>query len=145
MIDDFAMAWSANKDRLKQYLMENLENDFGSYQSLVKVLFDQVINPYLKKEYLGECFNIYNTDRIHEINDSEYEGCLLYVIPLNNYFPSCDDYVLTYVEYGSCPICDTLQGIWELSDHYPPEKTVRDLMTLCLHLLQHCVKPFDFL
>ena len=141
MIQDFVQAWDANKDRLKEYIGEHLESGLGSYQSLVKALFEQVINPYLKDS--GK--TVYNLERIHEINDSKYQGCLLYVIPLDNYEPSSYDYVLTFAEYGSCPVCDTLEGIWEyyrIANN--PDETVRDLMNLCLHLLQHCKIPYSY-
>lgn len=48
MIQDFVQAWDANKDCLKKYIGEHLEAGLGSYQLLVKALFEQVINPYLK-------------------------------------------------------------------------------------------------
>lgn len=141
MIQEFIQAWDANKDRLKEYIGEHLATGLGSYQSLVKALFEQVVNPYLKDNEK----DVYNLECIHEINDSKYEGCLLYVIPLDNYEPSSYDYVLTFAEYGSCPVCDTLEGIWEyyrIANN--PDETVRDLMNLCLHLLQHCKIPYSY-
>ena len=63
MIQDFVQAWDANKDRLKEYIGEHLETGLGSYQLLVKALFEQVINPYLKDS--GK--TVYNLECIHEI------------------------------------------------------------------------------
>ena len=63
MIQDFVQAWDANKDRLKEYIGGHLETGLGSYQLLVKALFEQVINPYLKD--IGK--TVYNLECIHEI------------------------------------------------------------------------------
>ena len=75
---------------------------------------------------------------------SEYQGSLLYVIPKNHYQPLFSDYLLTYAEYGSCPLCDLLEGICESYDKEHPEETADSLMSLCLHLLQRCKIPYAF-
>lgn len=147
-------SWILKYNEVKDFIVKNkrnpskfipeergLRNWVRHQQKLVKALFEQVINPYLKDS--GK--TVYNLERIHEINDSKYQGCLLYVIPLDNYEPSSCDYVLTFAEYGSCPVCDTLEGIWEyyrIANN--PDETVRDLMNLCLHLLQHCKIPYSY-
>ena len=107
----------------------------------MKVLFEVVVNPYLKDNKKG----VYDTERIHEINDGDYQGSLLYVIPEQTYQPSCYNYVLTYAEYGSCGLCDELEGIWD--NNYMSgnrEETAESLLTLCLHLLQHCKIPYSY-
>lgn len=139
MIPEFVQAWDANKDKLKAAFIGG-EEEFGSYQALVKALLVYVVNPYLKE--IGK--DTYNTERIHEIDDGEYQGSLLYVIPKNHYQPLFSDYLLTYAEYGSCPLCDLLEGICESYDKEHPEETADSLMSLCLHLLQRCKIPYAF-
>jgi len=68
--------------------------------------------------------------RIHEIDDGDYQGTLLYVIGDTNYQPS--GYWYVKVSYGSCSGCDTLQAIFDM----PTEQQVKQYMTLALHVVQ---------
>jgi hypothetical protein len=51
--------------------------------------------------------------------------------------------LLTYVEYGSCSGCDTLQSIQDWSNELPTEQQVKDFMALCRHLVCNMVKPYN--
>lgn len=73
-------------------------------------------------------------ERIHEINDGDYQGTLLYVIAAKGYQPS--DYWFVKVSYGSCSGCDTLQAIHSYSDDPPTEDQIKQYMTLALHVVQ---------
>lgn len=140
MIKDFVLAWDANKEILKQYIASHEQKYYDSYEKIVRMLFEQVINPYL----IDKGKRPYNLDRIHEIDDGCYQGTLLYVIPQDTYQPSYWEYVATYVYYGSCSGCDTLLGIFSYPDNLPNEDQVKDYVDLCLDILQHCKYPFDY-
>lgn len=73
--------------------------------------------------------------RIHEINDGDYQGTLVYIISEQGYQPS--SYFIMKVSYGSCSGCDTLQSIRD-SDYseVPTSSQVTQYMSLCLHLVQ---------
>lgn len=73
-------------------------------------------------------------ERIHEIDDGDYQGTLVYVIATEGYQPNTYWYIR--VGYGSCSGCDTLEGIWEYSDDPPNEEQVKDYMMLALHIVQ---------
>lgn len=75
-------------------------------------------------------------DRIHEIDDGEYQGTLAYLIAKKGYQP--DGYWFTKVYYGSCSGCDTLQAILD-----EPDAIVRakDYWTLALHIVQNMIGP----
>lgn len=73
-------------------------------------------------------------ERIHEIDDGDYQGTLLYVIASTGYQP--DDYWFVKVGYGSCSGCDTLQAICGYSDEPPTPDQVDQYMTLALHVVQ---------
>lgn len=73
-------------------------------------------------------------ERVHEINDGDYQGTLVYVIAAQGYQPY--DYWHVRVSYGSCSGCDTLEGIREYGDGPPNEKQVEEYMTLALHIVQ---------
>lgn len=73
-------------------------------------------------------------ERVHEIDDGDYQGTLLYVIGAKGYQPST--YWSVAVSYGSCSGCDTLQAITDFGDDPPDEQQVKDYMTLALHIVQ---------
>ena len=139
MIKDFVIAWDANKEKLREYLSTHEQEDYDSYKKIVTLLFEHVINPYLeeKRGY------VYDTKKLHEIDDGDYQGTLLYLIPIDEYQPSHYQYVATFVEYGSCSGCDTLLGISQYDYGMPNSEQVEEYMTLCLHILQHFKYPFE--
>ena len=49
---------------------------------------------------------------------------------------------MTYVDYGSCSGCDTLQSIQSFSGDKPTDSQLKDYMTLCKDLVCNMVKPF---
>ena len=140
MIQTFVTAWDKNKVSLRNYLGGHPMGDYKEYKDLVSLLFQLVINPYLAA--LGE--DIYDVTKIHEIDDSEYTGTLMYLIPVKTFGPSPWQYVLTHQYYGSCSGCDDLQGIhhYEYED-YPSNDEIDEYMQLFLGLLQHCKIPYE--
>lgn len=114
MIQQFVDAWFAEKDDLRQ----KWSKDFpGEYLDIVRGVVS--VMPGM------------DPDRIHEIDDGDYQGTLVYVIGAQGYQPS--DYWCARVEYGSCSGCDTLQA---LSDEDNETKKLDGLMTLALHIVQ---------
>lgn len=79
-------------------------------------------------------------ERIHEIDDGDYQGTLLYVIGNSGYHPY--KYWAVKVFYGSCPGCDTLQAIHNDSSNLPNDEQIKDYMTLALHIVQG-IKDID--
>jgi hypothetical protein len=71
---------------------------------------------------------------VHEIDDGDYQGTLIYVIAEKAYQPS--SYWTARVSYGSCSACDTLQSICGYGDDPPNEDQVKDYMTLALHMVE---------
>jgi len=72
--------------------------------------------------------------RIHEIDDGDYQGTLVFVIAGKGYQPSSYWYVR--ISYGSCSGCDTLEAIKDYRDAPPTEEQIKDYMTLALHIVQ---------
>jgi hypothetical protein len=72
--------------------------------------------------------------RIHEINDGDYQGTLVFVIAAGGYQPS--EYWYVKVDYGSCSGCDTLEGIRLWTDDPPTKEQIDAYMTLALHIVQ---------
>jgi hypothetical protein len=72
--------------------------------------------------------------RIHQIDDGDYQGTLVFVIAAKGYQPS--RYWYCRVGYGSCSGCDTLQAIAGYSGEPPTDDQVKQYMTLALHVVQ---------
>lgn len=140
MIKEFVSAWDTNKDKLSEYIASHKQEDYDSYEKIVKMLFEQVINPYMKAHDKAT----FNIEKVHEIDDGYYQGTLLYMIPAEKYQPSYWEYVATYVYYGSCSGCDTLLGISGYGGDLPDADQVKNYVALCLDILQHCKYPFNY-
>jgi hypothetical protein len=83
----------------------------------------------------GDAYNAMDSERIHQIDDGDYQGTLLFVIGAQGYQP--EKYWYVRVDYGSCSTCDTLQGIQDYSRDDPPTLAqVNQYMTLALHIVQ---------
>ena len=135
MIKDFNYDWELNKDDLKEYIRHHkLEEYADDYKSLVRTLFEYVINAEKTNDY-----ERYDIDDIKVIDDGDYQGTQIFILHKDDYQPSVDEYVYTSNYYGSCSGCDTLLNItnYEL-DELPSKEQVEELMTLFLHLLQNC-------
>lgn len=99
MIKQFVTRWNEKKDQLKSVFSERHPDD---YEDLVT----EVIKLVTTEKY-GDCAP--DPELITEIDNGDYQGTLLYVIPEKGYQPS--DYYYVKVGYGSCSGCDTLQSM----------------------------------
>ena len=133
MIKEFIEKWNKYGFKLEKYFKETEMSKYSDYIDILKAIIDLVINSGLppNDEY-GE----YSTEKITEIDDGDYQGMKLFIIPKNTYQPWIDEYLFTYVDYGSCEGCDTLLGIMDYKDGLPTEDQVKDFMTLALHLIE---------
>ena len=139
MIKEFCEAWEKNNGRLREYISSHDQGEYSSYKELVCKLFEHCINPYMKNLIKNSCGDeTFSIDKITEIDNGDYQGTLLFIIPRNIDQPDVSNYVFTSVYYGSCSYCDTLQGIHQYSYGLPSEDQVNDYMYLLLHLLENC-------
>jgi hypothetical protein len=130
--------WDKHKDLLKRELAIRAEflKDCD-YKDLVKLTFDIIYNT--GEEGYGDNLDIKN---ITEIDNGDYQGTLLFLIPFDTYQPSEYDYLMTFVGYGSCCGCDTLQAIQYIEDELTPQD-VNNFMQLCKDLICNTVKPYN--
>lgn len=122
--------WDENKNNLKDYIKSHLEElDECEYIDLVELIV---------KIILGDEWG--DTNKIVEIDNGDYQGTLLFTIPRSSYQPSAEEYLMTYVEYGSCSGCDTLLSIQaDVND----EQKITDYMTLCRDIVMNTIKPYN--
>ena len=122
MIQEFVDRFMANKPAIQAVFQQaHPEN----YLAVVSTVIQHIV----EDDWEGP-----DVDRIHQIDDGDYQGTLLFVIPERGYQPHKYYYVM--VDYGSCSGCDTLQRIRDYSDLPPTEQQVADYMTLALHIVQ---------
>lgn len=126
--------WEKNKGKLKEYFETTRQEEYDDYTGIVQAIVRIILNNN------GGSKNPDYSENIHVIDDGDYQGSQIFIIPQKTYLPSCDEYLVTYSFYGSCSGCDTLQGINSYDDGLPNENQVEGYMTLCLHLIQK-MKP----
>lgn len=136
MIKIMKEMWDKNRDKLKEELMSLDNIEYLNYKDIVKITFDKIYNA----ENLS-WHKFLNLNNIHEINDGDYQGTLIYLIPFDTYQPDEKDYLMTFIWYGSCSVCDTLQSIQSLDSK---EQQVEDLMTLCKDIVCNTIKPYNY-
>lgn len=134
MIKEFVECWNKYKVDLEEYFKNAKQEEYDTYEKIVKLLFDKVIN---KEETKGRLFDI---DNIKVIDDGDWQGTQIFIINLKSYQPCETEYVVTNTYYGSCSGCDTLQAIQSIQrynfDKLPNEEQIKGYMQLALHLLQ---------
>ena len=135
MIKEFVAAWDSNKDKLKEYIKTHKQEDYETYKDLLIMLISIVINPYFR-DVLME--NIWDTSRITTIDDGDYQGDQIFLVPKETYQPGIEDYFWTHQVYGSCSGCDLLLSISGYDYDLPTDVQVGGYMMLALHLLQRC-------
>ena len=122
MIQEFVDRFMANKPAIQAVFQQaHPEN----YLAVVTT----VIQHITENDWEGP-----DATRIHQIDDGDCQGTLVFVIPEKRYQPSVYYYVK--VDYGSCSGCDTLERIRNYNDELPTEQQVADYMTLALHVIQ---------
>ena len=128
--------WNKNSglllDRIRSSSLEGL-----GYIDLVKMSVDCILN---------DCKNSYeewDTDNITVIDNGDYQGTLLFVIPNTNYQPSECDYLITFAGYGSCSGCDSLLSIIDFESEMT-DQIATALLSLCKDLITNIVKPYNY-
>lgn len=141
MLKIMVTQWDKNKDDLRTILSRRTDLNELEYIDLVKLTFEVIYNNGLNKG--GYEDDILDIDKIHEIDDGDYQGTLLYLIPFETYQPSEMEYLMTYVGYGSCSGCDALQAIKMYYEGPPSVRMVDDFMKLCKDILTNTIKPYN--
>jgi hypothetical protein len=130
MIQELVKQWEENKLKLEEYFKTTKQEEYQSYEAIVRKIFEICINVSDSK------YDNFNLEKLHVIDDGDYQGTQLFIIPKDTYQPSAEDYVITDTYYGSCSGCDTLQAISSYNYDLPTDAQVKKYMTLALHLVQ---------
>jgi len=126
MIDKFVTAWEARKGEIRAALAAGHP---GDYKALVTTVVRALGAALEDGDYERP-----DPERVHQIDDGDYQGTLVFVIAATGYQPSTYWYVM--VSYGSCSGCDTLEAIKNYDDAPPTAEQLDKYMTLALHIVQ---------
>lgn len=129
-------AWDAHKYSLEQWYRTLSEDEINHlyYEDIVKRTFE-IINEMDEYPRL-------DVNNITEINNGDYQGTLIYLVPFETYQPSHYEYLMTYIEYGSCSCCDTLQGL-QYWDGENKDKQIKGFMELSKDILCNTIRPYN--
>lgn len=133
MIKFAIQQWDKNKNELEKH--------YRSLETFNDLKYKDIVANLVRFVYVDDYYK-YDTEEITEIDNGDYQGTVLYMIPRKTYQPDEYDYLLTYTGYGSCSGCDTLLSIQE-SWVTNREEQIKDLMELSLHLVQNTISPYN--
>ena len=133
--------WEKNRDALKYELSRIRDVSVLEYEDLVGLTFSVIFNDGSHPEFYP--YESLDLNHITMIDNGDYQGTLLFVIPFKTYQPCESEYLMTYVGYGSCSGCDTLMSITGYKSGPPTEEQVSDLLTLCKDIVTNTVKPYN--
>ena len=137
MIQEIIKKWEENKYKLEEYFSTTKQEKFASYEAIVQQIFELVINSD------EDSYERFNVNKMTVIDDGNYQGTQIFIIPKDTYQPNIDDYLITHTYYGSCSGCDVIEGIRNYSSGLPTEQQVKEYMILALHLVQKMKRITD--
>lgn len=134
--------WDKNREVLREaYRTCTGWNDW-EYTDVVTMTVECILNNGVD-EYDDYYWDIKG---ISCIDNGDYQGTLLFLIPKNTYQPDESEYLMTYVDYGSCSGCDTLQAIQscgEYGNKTLTEQQVIDFMQLSKDIITNMIRPYN--
>lgn len=104
MIKFAIQQWDKNKSKLEKH--------YRSLDTFNNLNYMDIVKNLVKFVY-SDCEYKYDSEEVTEIDNGDYQGTVLYMIPEDTYQPDAEEYLLTYTGYGSCSGCDTLLSIQE--------------------------------
>lgn len=135
--------WEENKEVLRNTIQQTEKNmrSVWDYEEIVKLTCHCIFN---EKVIDGD--PKINIDGITMIDNGDYQGTLLFMLPFDTDQPAEYEYLMTYVGYGSCSGCDTLQRI-QLDEIYYNDETEKDLvdsyLSICKDIVSNTIRPYN--
>ena len=134
--------WSENKDALRNAIQQTEKDKryFWDYNDIVKLVCRYIFN-----ENVTDKDPMINVDGITMIDNGDYQGTLIFMLPFDTDQPAEYEYLMTYVGYGSCSGCDTLQRIQ--ADDEDDDETEKDLvdsyLSICKDIVSNTIRPYN--
>lgn len=129
MIAELVKSWENHKDELEMDIFADEEYyRHADYSDLVKKMVEFIFDT----EEMNTSYQSYVFNPKNKIDDGDYQGTEIFFINKNTYQPFETDYIVTFINYGSCSGCDTLLS----AQNEDLNQMVKDLMTIFLHMIQ---------
>lgn len=128
--------WDKNKGELEAALRKT-DISRVEYRDLLVLTVENIFNDSEYPVYK------WNTKKITQIDDGDYQGTFLFLIPADTYQPSEYEYLMTYIGYGSCSGCDLLQSIQPYSHEETTDEDIANFMALCKDFVTNMIKPYN--
>ena len=134
--------WSENKDALRNAIQQTEKDKrcFWDHNDIVKLVCRYIFN-----ENVSDEDPMINVDGITMIDNGDYQGTLIFMLPFDTDQPAEYEYLMTYVGYGSCSGCDTLQRIQ--ADDEDDDETEKDLvdsyLSICKDIVSNTIRPYN--
>lgn len=130
--------WNKNQHILESKLRE-IDLSQTDYLDLLALTVETILNDNNNEN----CEPKWDAGNITQIDNGDYQGTLLYLIPEKTYQPSEYEYLMTYVGYGSCSGCDLLQSIQPYCHEETTDEDIKSFMSLCKDFITNMVKPYN--
>ena len=132
--------WDAGRDTLRRIISQTRKEEryYWNYIDIVKMVCRTILNVNMIE---GD--PEIDVDKITMIDNGDYQGTLLFMLPFCTYQPSESDYLMTFVNYGSCSGCDTLQGI-QSDDALSNQDMTDSYLTLCRDIVNNIIRPYNY-
>lgn len=146
MIKIMKELWNLNEGKLRASLANRTDLDDISYEELIKLTFDKIFDTI---DY-SRMFGSLDTEHITVIDNGDYSGTLIILVPFDTYTPDESDYLMTYVGYGSCSYCDALQHAqdhwrWDYTkDEDGKNARISCFMSICKDIICNTIKPYNY-
>lgn len=130
--------WDENKDVLRNAIQQTEKDKrcTWDYEEIVKLVCRYIFNENVSREE-----PMINVDGITMIDNGDYQGTLLFMLPFDAYQPAEYEYLMTYVGYGSCSGCDTLQCIQ--ADDETEKEMVDSYLGICKDIVSNTIRPYN--
>lgn len=140
MIKFAVRKWEENREKLAEELWRDRKDGY-TYKELAQKVVSVILNEGEEDKFAA--------DRITQINNGDYQGTLLFLIPEDRYEPEEYEYLMTYVNYGSCGLCDVLEHYNEMEyeegeGKSRPEDRIKGYLSICRALLCNMIKPYNY-
>ena len=106
MIQELVKQWEENKHKHEEYFKTTKQEEYSSsYKQIVTKVFELCL---LKaNDYSG-----FNLSKMTVIDDGDYQGTQIFIVPKNLYQPSIEDYLITHNYYGYLRSFKTTHERW---------------------------------
>lgn len=132
--------WFENCGKLETAIRQDENIKACDYRYLLQLVVINILNSGANEK------NQFDETKITIADNGEYSGTQLFLIPRKTYTPGASDYLLTYVEYGSCTVCDTLEKVQYSLYSQNGEVTdaqLADFMLVCKDFICNMIKPYN--